>query len=208
MAIKLSKNNLCVNQIVGQKTEKIVVEGDEIVPDIKPDILSVVSTNGNICIYKKEVQDGKVKIEGGINAYVIYIADDEKSSIRALSANLEFSRTIDIKECKENMQLECKSQLSNMDCRILNGRKISLRAIMDMSVVLYSKENIEYIDKIEDINDIQLLNKNITINSLVGTGITKVYAKDKLYRQENYFGLFYLVGGVSGVLEICRYGVV
>ena len=51
MAIKLSKNNLCVNQIVGQKTEKIVVEGDEIVPDIKPDILSVVSTNGNICIY-------------------------------------------------------------------------------------------------------------------------------------------------------------
>ena len=48
MAIKLSKNNLCVNQIVGQKTEKIVVEGDEIVPDIKPDILSVVSTNGNI----------------------------------------------------------------------------------------------------------------------------------------------------------------
>ena len=180
MAIKLSKKNLCVNQIVGQKTEKIVVEGDEIVPDIKPDILSVVSTNGNICIYKKEVQDGKVKIEGGINAYVIYIADDEKSSIRALSANLEFSRIIDIKECKENMQLECKSQLSNMDCRILNGRKISLRAIMDMSVVLYSKENIEYIDKIEDIKDIQLLNKNITINSLVGTGITKVYAKDTI----------------------------
>ena len=60
MAIKLSKNNLCVNQIIGQKTEKIVVEGDEIVPDIKPDILSVVSTNGNICIYKKEVQDGIV----------------------------------------------------------------------------------------------------------------------------------------------------
>lgn len=59
MAIKLSKNNLCVNQIVGQKTEKIVVEGDEIVPDIKPDILSVVSTNGNICIYKKKCRMGK-----------------------------------------------------------------------------------------------------------------------------------------------------
>ena len=178
--IKLSKNNLCVNQIIGQKTEKIVVEGDEIVPDIKPDILSVVSTNGNICIYKKEVQDGKVKIEGSINAYVIYIADDEKSSIRALSANLEFSKTIDIKECKENMQVECKSQICNMDCKILNGRKISLRAIMDLSLVLYSKENIEYIDKIEDIKDIQLLNKNITINSLVGTGTTKVYAKDTI----------------------------
>ena len=94
MAIKLSRNNLCVNQIVGQKNEKIIVEGDEIVPDIKPDILSVVSTNGNICIYKKEVMEGKIKIEGGINAYVIYIADDEKSSIRTLNANLEFTKMI------------------------------------------------------------------------------------------------------------------
>ena len=28
MSIKLSKNNLCINQIIGQKTEKIVIEGD------------------------------------------------------------------------------------------------------------------------------------------------------------------------------------
>ena len=56
MAIKLSKNNLCINQIVGQKNEKITVEGDEIVPDVKPDVLSIVSANGNICMYKKEIQ--------------------------------------------------------------------------------------------------------------------------------------------------------
>lgn len=62
MDIKFEKNNLCVNRIVAQKTEKFMIEGDEIVPDIKPDILSVVSTNGNVCIYKKEVSDGKVKI--------------------------------------------------------------------------------------------------------------------------------------------------
>ena len=53
MAMKLSKNNLCINQIVGQKNEKITVEGDEIVPDVKPDVLSIVSANGNICMYKK-----------------------------------------------------------------------------------------------------------------------------------------------------------
>ena len=78
------------------------------------------------------------------------------------------------------MQVECKSQLANLDCKILNGRKISLRAIVDMSLILYSKEDIEYIDKIENIKDIQLLNKNIQINSLVGSGRTKVYAKDTI----------------------------
>ena len=53
MAIKFSKNNLCINQIIEQKTEKFVIEGDEIVPDVKPDVLSIVSANGNACIKKR-----------------------------------------------------------------------------------------------------------------------------------------------------------
>ena len=35
MNIETQKNNLCINQIVGQKTENIIIEGDVIIPDIK-----------------------------------------------------------------------------------------------------------------------------------------------------------------------------
>lgn len=178
MAIKLSKNNLCINQIVGQKNEKITVEGDEIVPDVKPDVLSIVSANGNVCMHKKEIQDGKVKLDGSINAYVIYIADDEKSSMRAINTSIDFSKTIEMKEIKTNMQLECKTELTNIECRILNGRKISLKSNLQLMLTAYSKENIEYVDSIEDRSDMQLLNEKITINSLIGSGSTKVYAKD------------------------------
>ena len=180
MAIKLSKNNLCINQIVGQKSEKIIVEGDEIVPDVKPDILSIVSTNGNICMYKKEIQEGKVKIEGSINIYVIYIADDETGSMRALNTSIDFSKTIDMKEIKTSMQLDERSEITNIECKILNGRKINLKANMQIMLTAYSNENVEYIDKIENEKDLQLLNKKITINSLVGSGTTKVYAKDTI----------------------------
>ena len=50
MAVNLSKNNLCINQIIEQKNEKITIESDEIVPDIKPDVLSIISSSGNICL--------------------------------------------------------------------------------------------------------------------------------------------------------------
>ncbi|MGN1326551.1 MAG: DUF3794 domain-containing protein, partial [Clostridia bacterium] len=180
MAIKLSKNNLCINQIVGQKSEKITVEGDEIVPDVKPDILSIVSTNGNICMYKKEIQDGKVKIEGSINVYVIYIADDENSSMRALNTSIDFSKTIDMKEIKSNMQLESRTELTNIECKILNGRKINLKANMQVMLTAYSNETVEYIDTIEENRNIQLLEEKMTVNSLIGSGNTKVYAKDTI----------------------------
>ena len=64
MVVDTTRESVCVNQIVGQKNENKIIEGDMIVPDIKPDILNTIETNGNICIYKKEVQDGKVKVDG------------------------------------------------------------------------------------------------------------------------------------------------
>lgn len=178
MAIKLSKNSLCINQIINQQSEKITIEGDEIVPDIKPDVFSIVSTNGNVCIYKKEVQDGKVKIEGALSAYVAYIADDETSSMRAINTSIDFSKNIDIKEIKSGMQLECKTELINIECKILNGRKISLKANVQFGLTAYSNEKVEYVNDIYNKGDIQLLSDKVNVNSLIGNGTTKVYAKD------------------------------
>ena len=178
MAVNLSKNNLCINQIIEQKNEKITIESDEIVPDIKPDVLSIISSSGNICLHKKEVQDGKVRIEGTVNAYVVYIADDENSSMRAINANMDFSKNIEMKDLKSSMQLECTTDLTELECKIINGRKISLKANIQMNLTAYSNENVEYVDNIENKKDMQLLNEKININSLIGNGSTKVYAKD------------------------------
>lgn len=185
MGIKLLKNKLCINQIIAQKTERFSAEGDEIVPDVKPDILSVVSTNGSICIYKKEILEGsssantrKVKIDGCVNIYVTYIADDEKSSLRALNTTIDFSRTIEMKDIKTETQIECKTDLESIDCRILNGRKISLKANMQLTLMACDCQNIDYISDIEDKKNLELLRKQMSINTLVGSGTTKVYAKD------------------------------
>ena len=47
-----------------------------------------------------------------------------------------------------------------------------------MNLTAYSNENVEYVDNIENKKDMQLLNEKININSLIGNGSTKVYAKD------------------------------
>lgn len=185
MEIKLSKNKLCLNQIIAQRTEKIVVEGDEIVPDVKPDVLSIVSANGNICIYKKEIIEGgtasssKIKLDGCVCVYITYIADDEKSSLRALNTTIDFSKTIEMKDVKTNMQIECNTSLDSIDCKILNGRKINIRANMLFEISACSYQNIEYIGNVED-EKLETLKNKMVINSVVGNGETKVYAKDTI----------------------------
>ena len=87
MQVTASKETLCVNQIIGQKTDTAMVEEDFVVPDIKPDILNTIRTNGTICIYKKEVMDGKIRLDGCINAYIMYLADDERIKCKKFKHN-------------------------------------------------------------------------------------------------------------------------
>lgn len=180
MAIETLKENLCVNQIIGKAKENIEAEGDVIIPDIKPDILSTINTNGTVCIYKKEIQDGKIRIDGGVQVYIMYLADDESSNVRGLNTVIDFTKVIDMEKASPTMNLESNINLKDIECKILNGRKISIKANIEADVSLYSNENIEFIKGIENREDIQVLNTSSTIDSLLGTGVTKAYAKDTI----------------------------
>ena len=180
MSIKTSNENICINRIILQKEENFMVEGDEIVPDIKPDVLNIISTNGTVCVYKKELQDGKIKIDGTLNIYTLYIADDETASMRCISSCLDFSKTVEAAGIKSDMQLEQAITIKSIDARILNGRKINLKAMLNINLCVYANEYIDILKDVEDLNDMQKLNKVCTIHSLIGRGSTSVYAKDTL----------------------------
>ncbi len=185
MAIETLKESLCVNQIIGKAKENIIAEGDVIIPDIKPDILSTINTNGTVCIYKKEVLDGKIRIDGGVQIYIMYLADDENGNVRGINTVIDFTKVIDMENVSSGMNMESNIYLSNIECKILNGRKVNIKANIDVEVNIYSNENIEFIKDIEKNEDIQVLNTSESIDSLLGTGATKVYAKDTMTIPEN-----------------------
>lgn len=179
MAIETAKDSLVLNQIMGQKTDTILVEEDCIVPDVKPDILNVISTSGIVCIYKKEILDGKIRIDGCINTYIMYLADtQEENSVRGLNTNLDFTQVIEIEKADSSMTLDTNLLLKSLDCKVLNGRKIHVKAMLEVEAKISSNETIEYVKDIQNLKDVQLLNQDFQINSLVGTGTTKLYAKD------------------------------
>ena len=90
----ITKETIKINKIICEKKEQIVVQGDMIVPDSKPDILNTINTDGNICVYKKEVFEGKLRLEGNIVSYIMYLADGEKNNLRGLNTTLDFSEPL------------------------------------------------------------------------------------------------------------------
>lgn len=180
MEVQVSKENICINKLIAEKKEIIFVNSDMIVPDSKPDILNTINVSGNVCLYKKEVAEEKVKIEGCINTYVMYLPDSKEDNLRALNCNLDFSENIAVQGCKEGMILRTKCVIKDIECKVINGRKVTIKASIEVNIKIYSNEDIEIINKINNIDDIQTLQKNFNVNSLIGRGKTIVYAKDTL----------------------------
>ncbi len=177
--MEVTKETLKVNKNVCIKKEIINVKGDMIVPDSKPDILNTINTNGNVCIYKKEVIDGKLRIDGNILTYIMYLADGEKDNIRGLNTGLDFSETINIPELQVGMDAEIEPKIKSIECKVLNGRKIAIKTTLEIVIKITSKEDANIVIGTNDEN-IQVLNKKMKINSLLGTGTTKGYVKENI----------------------------
>lgn len=184
MELETTRENITINKLVNEKKDIITIEGDIIVPDVKPDILSTIDAQGTVCIYKKEILDGKIRFDGCISLDIIYLADSEDDFTRSLSNSLDFTQMIDMDECKTGMTIKNRTNIKDIECKVLNGRKISVKVTLDVEIAIYSNEEISILKKIENIDNVQTLNSNIRINNLVGTGNCKAIAKDTILLNE------------------------
>ena len=180
MVLETANENLCVNKLLATKKDIIMVEGDMIVPDSKPDILSTICTSGVVCVYKKEALEDKVRIDGNINTYIMYLADDTQDKVRGINTNLDFSEMIPVSNVKEGMEASVQTKLKSIECKVINGRKIGIKASLEVDIKVYEKEDIEIVNDIQNAEGIQIQKENLTVNSLVGMGENKIYAKDNL----------------------------
>ena len=180
MNVDTTNESVCIDELITKKQEIRQIEGDVIVPDIKPDILSIIRTSSNICVYKKEILDGKVRIDGTIQVYIIYMADDSLGSIRALNTNLDFSETIQLPEVNSQMNIEVKSKAKNIETKLINGRKVNISCDAEFEISIYCNQNIDIIKAINGIEDIQTSKHDTVIYSLVGRETSNAFAKETI----------------------------
>lgn len=177
--MEITKETLNVNKVICEKREMINVQGDMIVPDSKPDILNTISTSGNASIYKKEIMEGKIRLDGNILTYIMYLADGSSDNVRGLNTGLDFSETINIPELQIGMNVEVMPIVKFIECKVINGRKIGIKVTLEISMKVYSKEEVNIVTNMNDEN-IQVLSQNMKMNSLLGDGSTKAFVKENI----------------------------
>lgn len=180
MNIETVNEKIKACKFVGHENIIEVVEGDVIVPDIKPDILSLINVDGNVFITKKEVQENKVKLEGAVEVYALYIADDEKASIKGLNALLNFSESVEVPGAKEGMLAVVSYKLIGVEHKVINSRKISVKCSIEVDIKVLGEEEIEVTKDLLEPGNIQYRKENICVSEFVGASCQSVDVKENI----------------------------
>ena len=87
---------------------------------------------------------------------------------------------IDIDNCMPKMSAIERINVKKIETKVLNGRKINVKVILEIEVKIYSNDNMNIVSNINNMNDIQMLSNQRKISSLLGMASTVVSAKDTI----------------------------
>ena len=122
---------------------------EAIVPDAYPDMEAIVDVEGNIILRSKEAGAGRVVVSGSVAVSVVYLPEGEES-LRSLELNLPFTAGHDWAEITDNTQTTLTVRLGSIDAKMINSRKVLVRADLLVEVKGYEPASMSCTTELAD----------------------------------------------------------
>ena len=150
MGINVVNENLMICSAVCSIKNDFTTECDIIVPDTKPDIARILQISARAKITSSETQNDRIIISGTVNFNILYLADNEEKSVKAIDSSCVFSNLFLHNGIRENMLSVTNVDVGELSFNIANCRKLTAKAILCGEAEVYSCRNTEIICDIEN----------------------------------------------------------
>lgn len=143
MELELQQQELASFEVVFHTALAREETMEMIVPDAYPDILAVLDTSGIVLMGRKEVSAGCVSVAGTVRCNILY-RPEAGSPVQAMEAELPFQTTVDDEHIPPSAHCVATVRLALVETRVLNPRKVLLRAETVTEVTVYSRQPFTY----------------------------------------------------------------
>ncbi len=128
---------VCFEKTVCQKESQ-----DIVVPDTLPDIAEVLCTNGNVLIRSKDTGEGHVRMDANVPARVFCAGEDGQRY--SLDVNIPYYISVEDSAIQEDSICTAVLTLRHLETRMLNPRKISVRAEICAQLTCYLENRLMF----------------------------------------------------------------
>lgn len=180
MSWELEKKKITLDQQVGKESSQILLEGDVIVPDSKPDIEQILRCSGIVQLQEAKGNEDRVNFSGELLLSILYQGKKSSKPISGMEASLPIEDIIHIDGIDQNADITLSAVLNHLDCKLLNDRKINIKAVITVTAEASSSYTGEMIEAINDMPTLQTKKGTMNINSTVENKKDRFIVKEEL----------------------------
>lgn len=136
----------------GKQTAQILLEGDMIVPDNKPDLQDLLRCTGVVRLRDKRISDERISFSGEVEITVLYHAKGGEKPLYAMTSSMPLEDYIHMDGLKKDMEISLAVTLEHLDCEIINDRKIGVRAVLLVEAKAWEPRSITLVTGASDEN--------------------------------------------------------
>lgn len=147
---------------------KIFVEEDILVPDIKPDLISILSMDGKAFLSSKEIQigqddDGKIKVTGEVLLQTIYLPDGkEAESVSIISSRLPFKTDWQV-TASPLSHLVIEPHIERIDYSVVNERKFRAKITLGLCLREFAEKELQLFENLRG-EKLEMLKETVQIS--------------------------------------------
>lgn len=114
---------------------QITVDDDYIVKDQKPDVMKIIHTKGELCFDEVKPSGQMVWVSGKLNFSVLYRCEGEEGLPESLCGSVAIREKVLLDGDWEETPIHLQGKLEDLSIGIINSRKLSVRAVIDLEIV-------------------------------------------------------------------------
>lgn len=164
-------SSLRIKDIREKPKGRIYIEEDILVPDVKPDLMAVLSIDGKIKLSEKEVQTGQktgdtIKVSGDLIVQTLYIPEggEDAEKIIAIESRVPFKSDYNI-SALPGSHIMLYPTIDTIEYTIINERKVKVKATITMNAKEYADVEVEIFEGIKG-EDVQMLKEKVMLTDV------------------------------------------
>lgn len=193
LLMELLKKNVVVSELKQKNSSIAYIDGDIIVPDIKPDILKILQVDAISRIDEKEIYNGEIRIRGTVKYNILYVPESENENIKAITSEMEFSCSVDKFDQTERIMPKIFADVEKVEFNLINSRKLNIKTAVAVDYIFFGEKELEIADSV-DIDDMEIICEKVS------AGKINILEKRKFLIRD----ILEIPAGVSGISEILK----
>lgn len=193
--MEIKKKNIHMSRQKARGTLQVTLEDDFNVPDTKPDIEKIITSEGNIEITENNLLNGKCMVKGILSFGMIYISHESEQMVHNIQGKIDFDEMVNLEHLQMDDQVKVSCRIEDLNISLINSRKISVKSLLYLECSVTELYDTEIATDIEETDSVACRYGSMSVTELA------VDKKDILRIKEN----FHLSTGKPNIFEVLYY---